>query len=138
MHTARPEVVGMQPRPRGPLVEAHQLLALLEAPQRRSQGSDVERLGRGVQQMGQDPADLAIEHADQLRAARDLQAQHLLDGQAEGVFLVHRRNVVEPIEIGDVLDVGPRLHQLLGAAMQQADMRIGAVDHLAIHFEHQA
>jgi hypothetical protein len=31
-----------------------------------------------------------------------------------------------------------RLDQLLGAAMQQADMRIDALDHLAVELEHEA
>ena len=71
-------------------------------------------------------------------AARHLDAEQLLDGEAEGVLLVHRRDIVEPIEIGHVLEVGARLHQLLGAAMQQADMRIDALDDLAVEFEHEA
>ena len=58
--------------------------------------------------------------------------------EAEGVFLVHRRDVIEPVEIGHVLEVGARLHQLLGAAMEQPDMRIDALDDLAVEFEHEA
>ena len=54
------------------------------------------------------------------------------------MLLVHRRDIVEPVEIGHVLQIGARLHQLLGAAMQQADMRIDALDHLAVEFEHEA
>jgi hypothetical protein len=30
------------------------------------------------------------------------------------------------------------LGELLGAAMQQADVRIGLLDHLAVHLQHQA
>ena len=30
------------------------------------------------------------------------------------------------------------LGQLLGGAVQQADVRIGALDHLAVQFQHQA
>ena len=65
-----------------------------------------------------------IEHPDQLATDRDLQAQQLLDGQHEGVLLVHRRDVVEPVEVARCSGVGPRLDQLLGAAVQQADVRI--------------
>ena len=64
-------------------------------------------------------------------------AEQLLDRQRVGVLLVHRRDVVEPVEIGHVLQIGARLHQLLGAAMQQADMRIDALDHLAVELQHQ-
>ena len=88
--------------------------------------------------MREQAADLAIEHADELAAARNLDAEQLLDRQREGVLLVHRRDIVEPVEIGHVLQIGARLHQLLGAAMQQADMRIDALDHLAVELQHQA
>ena len=57
---------------------------------------------------------------------------------AEGMLLVHRRDIVEPVEIADRLQIGLVLDQLLGAAMQQADMRIDALDNLAVEFQHQA
>ena len=57
---------------------------------------------------------------------------------AIGVLLVHRRDVVEPVEIGQRLEIGLVLDQLLGAAMQQPDMRIDALDHLAVELEHEA
>ena len=123
---------------RGALVEHHQLLALLEAPERRRQRADVHRLRGDVEEMREQPADLAIEHADELGALRHLDAEQLLDGEAEGVLLVHRRDVVEPVEIGDRLQIGLVLDQLLGAAMQQADMRIDALDDLAVELQHQA
>ncbi len=88
--------------------------------------------------MIEDAADFAEQHPDQLGANRHRHLDQLFDGQAEGVFLVHRRHIVEPIEIGDVLEVGARLHQLFGAAVQQADMRIDALDDLAVQFQHQA
>ena len=84
------------------------------------------------------PADLGVEHADQLRALGDLDAEQLLDGEAEGMLLVHRRDVVEPVEIGDRLQIGLGLDQLLGAAMQQADVRIDARDDLAVQLQHEA
>ena len=53
------------------------------------------------------------------------------------MLLVHRRHVVEPVEIRQVLQVGAALHQLLGAAVQQADVRVAALDDLAVELEHQ-
>ena len=79
-----------------------------------------------------------VEHADELPTARNREAEQTLDRERISVLLVHRRDIVEPVEIGDVLEVGSRLHQLLGAAMQEADMRVDALDHLAVEFEHQA
>ena len=72
------------------------------------------------------------------RAARHGDPEQPLDRQRVGVLLVHRRDIIEPIEIGHVLQIGARLHQLLGAAMQQADMRIDALDHLAVELQHEA
>jgi hypothetical protein len=54
------------------------------------------------------------------------------------MLLVHRRDIVEPVEIGDRLQIGLGLDQLLGAAVQQADMRIAALDHLAVEFHDEA
>ena len=60
------------------------------------------------------------------------------DRQAEGMLLVHRRDVVEPVEIRHRLQIGLMLDQFLGAAMEQPDMRIDALDDLAVELEHQA
>lgn len=77
----------MHPAAGGALVEYHELLALLEAPERWGQGSDVHGLGGDVQQMRQDAADLVIEHSDELAAARDLDPDQPFDGNAEGMLL---------------------------------------------------
>ena len=67
-----------------------------------------------------------------------VELEQLFRREAEGVLLVHRRDIVEPVEIGDRLQIGLVLDQLLGAAMQEPDMRIDALDHLAVELEHQA
>ena len=54
------------------------------------------------------------------------------------MLLVDRRDIVEPVEIRDRLQIGLVLDQLFGAAMQKPDMRIDALDHLAVEFEHEA
>ena len=72
------------------------------------------------------------------RTARNVESQQLFSRQAERVLLVHRRDVIEPVEIPDRLQIGLVLDQLFGAAMQQADMRIDALDHFAIELEHEA
>ena len=54
------------------------------------------------------------------------------------MLLIHRRDVIEPIEIGRRLRVGLVFDQLLGPAMKQADMRINALDHFAVEFENEA
>ena len=64
--------------------------------------------------------------------------EQLFAGEAEGVLLVHRRHIVEAVEIADRLQVGLVLDQLFGAAVQQADVRIDAGHHLPVELEHQA
>ena len=128
----------MHARARGALVEHHELFALLETPQRRGERADIHRLRGDVEEMRQQPADLAIEHADDLRAPRHGEAEQLFRREAERVLLIHRRDIIEPVEIRDRLQIGLLLDQLFGAAMQQADMRIDALDHFAIELEHEA
>ena len=138
MHAADAEIGRMHARARGALVEHHQLLAFLEAPQRRGERADVQRLRRDVEDVREQPPDLGKQHANELAALGHLDAQQLFGRQAKGVLLIHRRDVIEPVEIGHRLQIGLVFDQLLGAAMQEADMRIDALDDLAVEFEHQA
>ena len=138
MHAAGAEVGRVHARAARPLVEHHQLFAFLEPPQQRRHRADVVGLRGDVEHMRKDAADLAIEHADELAAARHGDAEQPLDRERVGMLLVHRRDVVEAIEIGHVLQIGARLHQLLGAAMQQADMRIDALDDFAVELQDEA
>jgi hypothetical protein len=82
--------------------------------------------------------DFAIEDANDLRSAWDLEPQEPFDRQDEGVLLVNRRDVVETVEVTDILGVWPCLDQLLGAAVQKADMRIDAFDEFTVQFQNQA
>ncbi len=88
--------------------------------------------------MVEDARDLGEEHADVLRARRRLDAEQLLDRERVGMLLAHRRDIVEPVEIGHRLEIGLVLDQLLGAAMEEADMRIGTLHDLAVHLEDEA
>jgi len=85
----------------------------------------------------QDSANFGVENTDELTANRNFQLQHLFDGERESMLLVHRRDVVEAIEIRNGLKIGLRFDQLFGAAVQEADMRIDALDDFAIELEHQ-
>ena len=138
MDAARAEIGSVQARAASPLIEAHQLLALFKTPQERGHRAHVDGKGGQVQKVVQNAADLAIENTDILRAARNLDADGALDGQRPGMLLVHRRDIVQPVEIGQRLKIGLVLDQLLGAAMQQPDMRVRTLDHLAVHLQNKA
>jgi hypothetical protein len=53
------------------------------------------------------------------------------------MFLVHGRDIVEPIEVGQRLQVRFVLDQLLGSAVEQSDMRIDALNDLAVELKHE-
>src|SRR5262249_8657249 len=71
----------------------------------------------------------------ELAAARHRESEQPLDRETERVLLIHRRDVVEPVEIRNRLLIDLVLDQLLGAAMKQADVRIDALDDFAVEFE---
>ncbi len=137
MNTTGAEIGRMQARTTGPLVKDHQLFALFKAPQRRGQRANVHRLRGYVEQVVQNPAYFGIEHPDQRRTTRYFHAGQLFDGQTPGMFLVHRRHIVEAVEIRQILQIRPALHQLFGAAVQQADMRITTLNDFAVQLQHQ-
>ena len=88
--------------------------------------------------MIEDAPDLAIQHAHIRATLGHRNAGKPLDGQAEGVLLIHRRDIVEPVEIADALQIGLVFQQLFGAAMKQTDMRVYTLDDLAIQLQHHA
>src|SRR5262249_51543904 len=132
MHAADAEVCRVHARAGCTLIEHHQLFALFETPERRRQRTNVHRLRRDVEKMRKYATDLGIKNTDQLPADRHLDAEELFHRKAERMLLVHRRDVIETVEIRDRLQISLRFDQLLGAAMQETDMRINALDDLAV------
>src|SRR5262249_36877056 len=53
------------------------------------------------------------------------------------MFLIHRRDIIEPVEVRDVLEIGAGLHQLLCAAVEEPDMRVDSLDDFAVEFENE-
>ena len=135
---ARPVVRSVHARAGHRLVAVHQVFALAEAVQEHRHRADVERVRAEPQQMIQDARDLVEHHADVLRAQRHFDAEQLLDRHAVRVLVAHHRHVVEPVHVRQRLDEGLVLGELFGGPVQQADVRIGALDHLAVELEHQA
>src|SRR4051794_27921808 len=88
--------------------------------------------------MREKPPDLVVEDANELPALRHRDTEQLLDSEDVGVLLVHRRDIVEPIEVGNGLQVGLVLDELLGAAMKEPDVRIDPLDDLAVKLKHKA
>ena len=135
---ARAEVGRVHARAGHRLVHVEQVLALAEAVDEDVHRAAVEAVRAEPQQVVHQARDLVEHDADVLRADRHVDAEQLLDRQAVGVLVAHHRHVVEPVHVGQRLDVGARLGELLGRAVQQADVRVGALDHLAVELEHEA
>jgi hypothetical protein len=138
MHATGAEIVRVHPRARRPLVEIHDVFAQFEHPQIRRHCADVHHMAAEVEHMILDTRQLGEKYAEILRADRHVEVEQFLDREHERVLHAHRRAIIEPVEIGDRLEVGLVLDQLFGAAMEQADMRIDAVDDLAIEFHDEA
>src|SRR5665811_894026 len=62
------EIVGVHASPGSAFIECHQLLALLETPERRCEGADVQCLSGDVEKVREQASDFAVEHADKLSA----------------------------------------------------------------------
>ena len=127
----------MHARPGNRLVDVEQVFAFAEAIQEDGHGAEVEAVGAQAKQVREDPGDLVEHHADVLGADRHLDTEQLLDRHHVGVLVAHHGGVVEPVHIRHCLDEGPVLGELLRGAMQQPDVRVGALDHLAVEFQHQ-
>ena len=135
---ARPVVGRVHARARDGLVHVHQVFAFAERVQEHRHRADVERVRAEPQQVVHQPRDLVEHHADVLRAQRHLDVEQLLDREHVAVLVAHHRHVVEPVHVRHRLEIGPGLGELLGRAMQQPDVRIGALHDLAVELEHEA
>jgi hypothetical protein len=79
-----------------------------------------------------------IEHyANILRPQRHLYAGQFLDRQNIGMFVTHHRYVIKPVHVGQGLQKSLVLGQFLGGPVQQSDVRVGALDDLAIQLQNQ-
>jgi hypothetical protein len=116
----------------------HELLTLLEPPQERCQSTDVHGVRQNRHEMVQDAGDFGKQGPDVFCANRNVNIQQLLDGQRKALLVGHHGDVVEAVEIRQRLEVGPVLDQLLGSAMQQANVRVGAHNLLAIELQDQS
>ncbi|MNS94130.1 hypothetical protein D3C72_1283360 [compost metagenome] len=135
---ARTVVGRVHARARHRLVHVEQVFALAEGVQEHRHRAHVECVRTDPHQVVHDAGDLVEHHTDVLRADRHFQAQQALDRHHVGVLVGHHRHVVESVHVGHALDPGLLLGQLLGGTVQQADMRVGALDDFAVQLEHQA
>ncbi len=117
------------------LVGVHQVFPFAEGVQRHGHGAHVQGVTTNPQQMIEDTGHFIEHGADVLAPLRHLYAEQLFGGQAVGVLVAHHGHVVETVHIRNGLHPGARLGQLLGSAVQEADMRIGTLDNFAVQLQ---
>ena len=108
-------------------------LALAESVQDGGHRAGVKPIDAVKQHVARHAVQLAEDYADMLRPLRRLDAHQLLHRHAHGELAVEIRHIIQPVEQRDYLAVLLPLAQLLGAAVQVADMRLRAHNALAIH-----
>ena len=136
-HAADPAERGVHARAGDHLHEVHDHLALAHGVEQRGHRAEVHRQRAGDQQVAGEPRQLGHQHADVLRPLRRLDVEELLDRQREGEVVGGRAEIVEPVGQREDLGVGEALGQLLGAAVEIADVGIDAGDVLGLHLEHE-
>jgi hypothetical protein len=112
-------------------------LALLERPEERREGPEVDAGGAQPDEVRDDAVHLARDHAQHAAPLGDLDPHQLLDRQREADVVAHRRQVVGPVGQRDDLVVEPVLAELLESGVQVPDVRDAALDGLALELEHQ-
>ncbi len=75
---------------------------------------------------------------DHLAAGCQMDAQQFLDGLVPGDFIGNRRDVVHPVDNGDILVEIEMLTQLLETGVQKTDVWCRLEDHLTVQVQNQA
>ena len=68
--------------------------------------------------------------SDILRSDGDVDVEQFLDGETVALLVAHHGHVVQAVEVGQRLGVSLVFYELLCAAVQQADVRVGGADRL--------
>jgi hypothetical protein len=107
----------------GHLEQVEDLLAVAEAVPEHRDRAEVERARPEPHEVGHDAVELEVDHAQVLRARRDLEVEQRLDRPAERHRVEVVREVVHPLDDRDDLPVGLVLGGLLDAGVDVADDR---------------
>ena len=137
VNTTGAEIRGMHAGARHGFIHVKQVFTLAEGVDQDGRAAAVVAVRTEPHEVIQDAGDFREHHADVLCAHRHFQTQHLFDGQAVSVLVAHHRHIVQAVHVGQRLDVGLVFGQLFGGAVQQTDVRVGALHHLAVEFQHQ-
>ena len=132
LHSAHAAVGDGQARPGHHLHELPQILAGLDHVEKDGEGPQLHRAGADAGEVVGDPGDLRDDDADVVAALGHRDSQQLLHRHAVAHVVDERRDVVEPVGVGDDAVVVHGLRHLLEAAVEIADLDFGVHDLLAV------
>src|SRR5205085_4757209 len=133
--TADAKVRGRQTPTRRGFDQIQNLLAFAEAVKENCHRADVERVRPQPDEMRSDALQFAHQHANDLRAFGNLQAQKLFDRHHVSEVVAERIQIIHPVCDDDPLLILLVLEQLLHPRVEIADVGCALDDHLAV--EHQ-
>ena len=128
----------MHARARDRFVHVKQIFALAEAINQDVHRTAIKAMAAQPQQVVEQARDFGKHHPDVLGPLGHFQAHHLFNRQAVRVLVAHHGDVIKAIHVGQRLDVGFALGQFFCGTVQQANVRIRTLNHLAIELQHQA
>ena len=137
VNTTGAEVGGVHARAADRFVHVKQVFAFTECIQHHRHGAAIEGASANAQQVVEQTRNFAEHDTDVLGAYRHLDAQHLFHGQTVSALIAHHRHVVETVHVGQRLQIGLGFRQFFSGAVQQPDVRIRALNHFAVEFQHQ-
>ena len=131
------EVARVHALARGHLEQVEDLLAVAEAIPEHRDRPEIQRARAQPHEVGRDPVELHVDHAQVLRAWRDLEVEDRLDRSAECHRVEVVGEVVHPLDDRDDLPVRHVLGRLLDAGVEVADLRLDVAHDFAVERRHQ-
>ena len=119
------------------LVAIHQIFPLAECVEKNGHRANVQRVRAEPQQMIQDPRNFIKHHADILGTHRHCNAHQFFNCHHIRMLIDHHGHIVKTIHVRHTLDEGAGFGEFFCCAMQQADMRIGTLNHFSVQLQHQ-
>ena len=119
-------------------IQIHQFFALAEGIQKHRHGADIERMRADAHQMIENAGHFGKHHADILRALGHFDIGQLFHRQAVSLLVAHHGYIIQAVHIRQRLQIGAGFGQLFGAAVQEADVRVGAHDGFAVELQYHA
>ena len=132
------DVARVHPRPARHLEQVEDLVAVVEAVPEERDRPELERRRSEPDEVRVDAVQLGERHPGPDRAARDLDAEELLDRQHVQELVRVERDVVDARRVGHRLPPGLVLHVLLEARVQVADHRADSRDGLAVEVDDES